>query len=579
MFNYNTPGVYFEWQDDRSRSIDGMRTDIAGFVGIAERGPLHQAVKISSWMQFTSVFGQPIPQAYLAYAVQGFFANGGRDCWVVRAADPERATPASLTVQNCKGQVLFGLEASSPGVWGQNIRVLLQRTNEKQFNLFVRLPDGTQEIWRDLDLNAYNPNVSIDNLRNVARVLYEPRDVQTASSDQPRQEAVVDARSGSQLLRVVRGNEYECSVLKLPIEWSKITGSLKGGTDGLVTLTPAHLSGVGSPQDVLWGLATFNLIDEISIVAMPDSVQIQMGAVAKTQTPAPRCDMDEPHGDPFLALQRQANAEQVRESPPQWDNLQVAFMQQAMISHCEVLKDRVALIDPNIPQLDRMAIINLRNEFDSKFAALYYPWIGVLDPNNLLRFVPPCGHVAGMYARVDQQVGVHKPPANEVLQSVHSLSVVVDDTTHGMMNTVGVNVIRALKGQGIRVMGARTMSSDSLWRYINVRRLIIMIEEAIETNTHWMVFESSNYSLWADNRRIITAFLTRLWRRGMLDGATANAAFRVTCDETTNPPNERDKGLMITEIGLQPPWPAEFVIIRIGKTKGSSEVLEEKADD
>ncbi len=578
MFTYNTPGVYFEWQDDRSRSIDGMHTDIAGFVGIAERGPLHQPVKVSSWTQFTSVFGWPIPQAYLAYAVQGFFANGGRDCWVVRVADPEKATPASLTIRNYEGQVLFALEASSPGVWGQNISVLLQRTNKKQFNLFVRLPDGTQEIWRDLDLNVYNPDAKANNARNVARVLYEPRDVQTASTDQPRQEAVVDARLGSQLLSVVRGDDYECPILKLPREWTKITDTLKGGTDGLSTLTAAHMSGIGAPQDVLWGLATFNLIDEISIVAMPDSIQIQQATVKEKKPSTPRCDVDAPEGDPFIALQRQAKQETVREAPPQWDNNQVTFMQQALISHCEVLKDRVALIDPMLPQLDRTAIINLRREFDSKYAALYYPWVGVLDPNNILRFVPPSGHVAGMYARVDEQIGVHKPPANEVLESVHNLSVAVDDITHGMLNTEGINVIRVLNGRGIRVMGARTVSKDTLWRYINVRRLMIMIEEAIETNTQWMVFENSNYSLWADNRRVITAFLTRLWRRGMLDGTTANDAFRVTCDESTNPANDRDNGRMISEIGVQPPWPAEFVVVRIGKTSDGSEVLEEKAN-
>ena len=150
----------------------------------------------------------------------------------------------------------------------------------------------------------------------------------------------------------------------------------------------------------------------------------------------------------------------------------------------------------------------------------------------------------------------------------------VDDIRHGVLNERGINVIRSFNGRGIRVAGARTLSSDIEWRYVNVRRLMTMIEEAIDESTQWTVFEPNNRDLWRDIDRVVRGFLDALWRRGMLDGATAEEAYFVRCDETTNPPEETDAGRVICLVGVQPPWPAEFVVVRIGKTQGATEIFE-----
>jgi phage tail sheath protein FI len=247
------------------------------------------------------------------------------------------------------------------------------------------------------------------------------------------------------------------------------------------------------------------------------------------------------------------------------------------------LKDRIAVLDvplsANEVEITPELAQAWRNNFDTKYGAIYYPWLRVPDPLNLegiLRSVPPSGYVAGIYARGDRRVGVHKPPANAELEGVKDVQVTVDDIDHGALNDGGVNVIRSYRGRGVRVAGARTLTEPaSEWRYVNVRRLLIMIEEAIDEQTQWTVFEPNNRDLWRDIERVARSFLETIWRRGMLDGATPEEAFYARCDETTNSQADIDVGRVTCEIGVLPPWPAEFVIVRIGKTEGSTEIVEE----
>jgi phage tail sheath protein FI len=265
------------------------------------------------------------------------------------------------------------------------------------------------------------------------------------------------------------------------------------------------------------------------------------------------------------------------------------YLQHELIAHCTRLKDRVAVLDPRIEDVSQQAVIGWRNEFDSMYAALYYPWLMVPDPlrlEGLLRAVPPSGHIAGIYARGDLNVGVHKPPANEQLEGVLDLATsyfarlratpeqrqaspealgAIDDIAHGVLNEQQINVIRAYPGRGVRVMGARTLSSESVWRYVNVRRLMIMIEEAIEERAQWIVFEPNNRDLWREIARVVRSFLDELWQRGMLDGSTAEEAYAIACDSDTNQPDEVELGRAICEIKLLLPWPAEFVIVRMGR--------------
>jgi hypothetical protein len=263
-----------------------------------------------------------------------------------------------------------------------------------------------------------------------------------------------------------------------------------------------------------------------------------------------------------------------------FSDLEIRALQHALIGHCEKLKDRVTLLDPRLADSSPQAVAEWRKEYDSTYAALYFPWLRVPDPlrlDGLLRTVPPCGYMAGVYARAENRSGVHKPPANELLQGVQDLVVPVEDLIHGYLNDNRVNVIRAYPGRGLRVAGARTLSSDSLWRYVNVRRLLIMIERAIEAETQWLVFEPNNPELWRDVDRVVRGFLNRLWQRGMLEGATAEQAYSVVCDQTSNPANETEAGRLITIMGVQPPWPAEFVVVRIGKTEAGLQIEENRS--
>jgi phage tail sheath protein FI len=278
--------------------------------------------------------------------------------------------------------------------------------------------------------------------------------------------------------------------------------------------------------------------------------------------------------------------EEPLEFPPAPDEVAISEMQRALIAHCERLRDRVAVLD--LPPLDPSGAsrspreaLAWRRGLDSSYAALYYPWLRVPDPlllTGLLRAVPPSGHVAGIWARSDRRVGVHKPPANEVLEGVEDVLFRVGDVDHGDLNDAGVDVIRPYDGRGIRVAGARTVSSDPLWRYVNVRRLLLLIAEAIDEGTQWTVFEPHDLRLRREVDRVVRSLLDGLWRRGMLDGATAEEAYSVLCDESTNPSAEVEAGRLVCRIGVQPPWPAEFVVVRLGKTVGGVELIEEPPD-
>lgn len=267
----------------------------------------------------------------------------------------------------------------------------------------------------------------------------------------------------------------------------------------------------------------------------------------------------------------------------------------AVISHCEKMRDRVGILDApervdNIDLLTQVATAaparrprgeegagetpaapqgGLRaRQSDGGYAAYYFPWIVVRDPlapANLVA-VPPSGHMAGIWARTDNTRGVHKAPANEAVRGALDLTYRLTRDEQGVLNQAGVNAIRLFSREGIRVWGARTVAaSASEWRYLNVRRLFNMIEESIADNTRWIVFEPNDRTLWKSIRRDIGAFLTRLWRDGALMGRTPEEAFFVKCDEETNPPDVIDAGQVVTIIGVAPVKPAEFIIFRISQ--------------
>ena len=597
MLQYRTPGVYFEWLDKRAPAIVPLRTDIAGFVGIASAGPINVPVKIESFTQFTSTFGGHTPQGYLAYAVEGFFANGGQTCWVVRVADVATARPASFEMNDEKGTPTLRLTAISRitrrdergrstfetydnlGRLGENITFSLSSTARERFTLIIRLGNA-QEIWRDLSLRPDDPRyvVKILNDKVAGSNLVHAKDLSSSSG--------FPSNSPARFGKGLRGG----------------VGRLEKGEDGLKNLRVRHFIGIDQfgTQRQAEGLAALELIDEISIVAMPDIMPKPVVELPPEQTPPHDCSkldradfevlydgVPEPWPTldcclPVIEPEPPDKKNREIEFAPRFNGEEILILQSALIGHCEKLKDRIAVLDtplihPSGVKLTPELAQDWRNNFSTKYGALYFPWLRVPDPLNLeglLRSVPPSGHIAGIYARGDRRVGVHKPPANEELEGVKDVQVAVDDIDHGALNDHGVNVIRSYRGRGVRVAGARTLYGEE-WRYINVRRLLIMIEEAIDEQTQWTVFEPNNPDLWRDLERVARSFLETIWRRGMLDGATPEEAFSVRCDATTNPQSDTDVGRVICEIGVLPPWPAEFVIVRIGKTEGGTEIIEE----
>lgn len=292
--------------------------------------------------------------------------------------------------------------------------------------------------------------------------------------------------------------------------------NLANGADNYETLVPSDFVGVDGGSGHRTGIQALEDIDEIAICAVPG---LWSGTVLST-----------------------------------------------LIEQCEALKDRFAVLDPPDPQSIQQ-ILDFRSNYDTEYAALYYPWLVVLDPvTNANLTIPPSGHMAGIYAGVDAARGVHKAPANVVIGGIIVPGGIAQDVNkreQDLLNPKGINAFRAFPNLGQRVWGARTISSDTLWKYINVRRLFIFIEKSIYLGTQWVVFEPNGPELWALVRQTIANFLTTCWRNGQLMGTTPDEAFFVICDRTTMSEDDLQNGRLICVIGIAPVFPAEFVIFRI----------------
>ncbi|MCM1305661.1 MAG: phage tail sheath subtilisin-like domain-containing protein, partial [Butyrivibrio sp.] len=239
-------------------------------------------------------------------------------------------------------------------------------------------------------------------------------------------------------------------------------------------------------------------------------------------------------------------------------------VQSALVSHCENMGNRFAILDMPLEYKEVSDLQEFRENVDTSYAAMYHPWLQCYD--SLARrntYLPPSGAMAGIYGRTDNTRGVHKAPANETVRNCTGLSVNYNDAEQGKLNPKGINLIRALPGQGIRVWGARTCSSDGNWKYVNVRRLFIFIEESIRSNTNWAVFEPNDEMLWSRVEGTIRVFLTTQWRNGALAGSTADEAFFINIGKSTMTEDDILNGRLICVIGVAPVRPAEFVIFRI----------------
>ena len=244
----------------------------------------------------------------------------------------------------------------------------------------------------------------------------------------------------------------------------------------------------------------------------------------------------------------------------------------AVIDHCREAGNRMAILDtPRLPPLPRGAVKQVQNhalnhcrQIAGDDAALYFPWVCVKGgPPETGGFVPPCGHVAGIFNRSDARIGVHKAPANELVEGVTELEYALDAAGQEPLNNAGINCLRIFGGRGVRVWGARTLSSRDVWRYVNVRRVMLTTGRWIEHNLRDVLFEPHTPKLWERITRDITAYLNELARRGALQSGPAGALFYVKCDAETNPPEQRETGVVVTEIGMVAAPPTEFIVIRL----------------
>ncbi|MEE1927552.1 phage tail sheath subtilisin-like domain-containing protein [Streptomyces sp. TRM 70351] len=528
MPSYLSPGVYVEEAPSGPRPIESVGTSVAAFVGFAEKGPFHAPTLVTNWSQFVQTFGDFVDGSYLAHSVYGFFANGGGIAYVVRvgdraggADDPE----GGGTGGKAGGNRARELPAGEPVALG-TFKVAARPGSGADLTVEVADPEGDNP-----------PDDRFTLVVSQGGKQAERFDVSAKKS--AKNYVVAQVRDNSALVQVTEG--AAASALARP---QKQTVALPAaapapGAGGTLPAVAGPQEYIGD-ADARTGFGALEAIDEITMLAVPDLMAAyQQGLI---------------------------DAEGVK------------TVQLAMIAHCELMGDRLAVLDP-MPEMTPRQVREWRLEgagYDSKYAALYYPWVKVFDPSTgQNRFMPPSGHVLGVWSRNDTERGVHKAPANEVVRGAVELQTNVTKGEQDLLNPIGVNCIRAFPGRGIRIWGARTLSSDPAWKYVNVRRLFNYLEESVLLGTQWVVFEPNDAYLWSTIRRNISAFLMEEWRRGALFGATAAEAYYVKCDAETNTPQSIDSGQVICEIGVCPVKPAEFVIFRLAQFSDSTSLVNE----
>ncbi len=511
---YLSPGVYVEEVSSGSRPIEGVGTALAAFVGFTERGEVNVPTLVTNWTQYTKAFGGFIDGGYLPHAVYGYFLNGGGAAYVVRIGGSGQGQAAQGDEVGqlgtvASGELRTGGERPRPAL---RVRALITGTEGNDITVEVGEPgDGAEGAFKLIVKRAGEVVETFDNVTAKRG----PRYVVTAVKEQSKLIEIEDAK-GAGVLEPQRGGQVTLHGGQPPVEPAPV-----------VALSADQY--VGNTADRT-GFAGLEAIENVTMLCVPDL----MSAYARGAI-----DMEG-----------------------------VKAVQLAMIAHCELMADRVAVLDAP-PGLGAQQVQDWRMDtagYDSKYAALYWPWLKIIDPaRGAPVLVPPSGHVAGVWARTDETRGVHKAPANEVLRGVIDLETNVTRGEHDQLNPIAVNCIRSFPGQGIRIWGARTLSSDPEWRYLNVRRLFNFVEKSILTGTNWVVFEPNDRFLWGAVRRTITMFLRRVWRSGALFGRTPEEAFYVKCDEENNPPENRDAGVLTIDVGIAPVKPAEFVVFRISQ--------------
>jgi len=492
------PGVYIEEVPSGVRTITGVATSIAAFVGWAPMGSIDRAERVLSWQDYERRYGRLHRRSLLGYAVNHFFANGGQDAYVMRLAADDAATAQLDTPDS-----VLRFEARSPGAWGNSygIRLLHRSDDPSRFRVFVDLLDAGGNLLSTPE--AYE---------NLSMLGTDPRQVV----------GVIDRESSIVRVEVIASPPPPSPPAELTTPLP-----LTGGDDGTV-LSPGDglfepkLEGVAAPGGLLDRVDLFNLVcvpgegEPATLQLLQDFCRFRRAVLIVDCAP----------GDSFDTLQNG--------------------------------------LDPALTGDDA---IN---------AAFYFPWIKAADPlqENRPRDFPPCGFVAGIYARTDASRGVWKAPAGIDGSVTGALSLVrsLTDKENGVLNIMAINCIRTFPVYGTVVWGARTLQGNderaSEWKYIPVRRTALFIEESLFRGTKWVVFEPNDEPLWAQIRLNVGAFMHSLFRQGAFAGRTPREAYFVKCDRETTTQDDVNRGIVNILVGFAPLKPAEFVVIKIQQMAG-----------
>lgn len=512
MPQYLHPGVYIEEIERGPRPIQGVATNTAAFLGETERGPTRPRL-VTSYTEYRRWFGGVFgPDKYMPYAVNGFFDNGGTQVFICRIV-----TSPAVAATGTFGDLT--VNAVGPGGWGNRAFIQIKESSTKvpdPNNPGSSIPVGFRlqtAYWSTLPsgFTVFDPFDPANNNKLPRPALVEDFD-----------DLTFDEASSDYFDKRVNGNStlVEIELTTAPGQTPNVPptalAQLSNGSDPASLPSQADYLGDNLVADLRTGLQALLLDNfrEVSLVYEP-------GVTDKGTL-------------------------------------------QDLITHCENQRFRFAVIDCASNQGDVSNLDPRTNLQETQYAAFYYPWIQIADPQTgAAKLVPPGGHTLGIYARTDINRGVFKAPANDVVRGALDLEYNVDEKMQDTLNPRGVNAIRRFPGRGILVWGARTLSANSLWKYVSVRRLFIFLEHSIYDGTQWVVFEPNDERLWARVKDTIRLFLRGQWRAGAMMGTTEEQAFFVTCDRTTMTQDDILNGRLVCEIGIAPVRPAEFVIFRI----------------
>jgi phage tail sheath protein FI len=562
MPEYLSPGVYIEEFESGGVPVAGVSTSTAGFIGLAQRGDVEGLPElVTSFADFQRKFGAYLPEnqfgeyRYLSYSVEHFFINGGSRCFVMRVVPEDAKSALNESLEFVK------FTAKNPGTWGDRIRILVMPSSKAKTPILEDLGGGQYKLKSAIGFNEGDIVEFVDGDAKQLRKITMVQD-NMVTFNEAFEGDVVDTEilptkmvyTKEMNLQVSYGDEVEeyekvsLNILKANFIAKALSKSniilVEASGEGLDdVVTPFEKMGGATDTEKHWidlGEGSDGSMDNISAATFMGA---DLGPGKRTGIQA-FVDNDDVS---IMAV----------------PGVTEPAVQLSLIAHCENKANRFAIID--IPK-DTKKINDLkqwRNMFDSSYAAAYHPWLTVFDPMDKRNInIPPSGTIAGIYARSDNSRGVHKAPANEVVRSTVALDCQYNKGEQDILNPIGINLVRSFTGQGIRVWGARTLSSNPSWKYVNVRRLFIFLEESVKRSTDWVVFEPNDAELWARVKRSLENFLTGVWRDGALVGSSPGEAYFVKIDRTTMTQDDLDNGRLICLIGVAPVKPAEFVIFR-----------------